>query len=118
MSEFDLNLYTGRIGYLATERTGAYLRYVALGLVGNFVGMLISVSILQQTRHANKLIEAASSSAASREGDNLLSLFLLGIYCGILEAALILWVTWVFSSVYLCLFKAVLSIVLRIYTGL
>ena len=46
--------------------------------------MLISVSILQQTRHANKLIEAASSSAASREGDNLLSLFLLGIYCGIL----------------------------------
>ena len=84
VSEFDLNLYTGRIGYLATERTGAYLRYVALGLVGNFVGMLISVSILQQTRHANKLIEAASSSAASREGDNLLSLFLLGIYCGIL----------------------------------
>ncbi len=93
--------------------------------------MLISVSILQQTRHANKLIEAASSSAASREGDNLLSLFLLGIYCGILMyiavaclegekqgAALILWVTWVFSSVYLCLFKAVLSIVLRIYTGL
>ena len=84
VSEFDLNLYTGRIGYLATERTGAYLRYVALGLVGNFVGMLISVSILQQTRHANKLIEAVSSSAASREGDNLLSLFLLGIYCGIL----------------------------------
>ena len=127
VSEFDLNLYTGRIGYLATERTGAYLRYVALGLVGNFVGMLISVSILQQTRHANKLIEAASSSAASREGDNLLSLFLLGIYCIlqllVLEgekqgAALILWVTWVFSSVYLCLFKAVLSIVLRIYTGL
>lgn len=69
---------------MATERTGSYLRYVALGLVGNFVGMLISVSILQQTRHANKLIEAASSSAASREGDNLLSLFLLGIYCGIL----------------------------------
>ena len=85
VSEFDLNLYTGRIGLLATERTGSYLRYVALGLVaGNFVGMLISVSILQQTRHANKLIEAASSSAASREGDNLLSLFLLGIYCGIL----------------------------------
>ena len=31
VSEFDLNLYTGRIGYLATERTGAYLRYVAFG---------------------------------------------------------------------------------------
>ncbi|MEI3553213.1 MAG: hypothetical protein V8Q17_11990 [Acutalibacteraceae bacterium] len=38
-----------------------------MGLVGNFVGMLISVSILQQTRHANKLIEAATSSAASRK---------------------------------------------------
>ncbi len=84
VSEFDLNLYTGRVGYLATQRTGAYLRFVLLGLAGNFVGMLISVSILQQTRQASKLIEAATAAAASREGDNLLSLFCLGVYCGIL----------------------------------
>ena len=84
VSEFDLNLYTGRVGNLATERTGSYLRFVLLGLVGNFVGMLIAGSVLQQTRHAEKLIEAAKNSVISRESDSLLSLFLLGIYCGIL----------------------------------
>ena len=120
VSEFDLNLYTGRIGYLATERTGAYLRYVALGLVGNFVGMLISVSILQQTRHANKLIEAASSSAASREGDNLLSLFLLGIYCGILMYIAVACFRRgkARGGINIMGYLGILSIVLRIYTGL
>ena len=79
VSEFDLNLYTGRIGYLATERTGAYLRYVALGLVGNFVGMLISVSILQQTRHANKLIsDACFRRGKARGGINIMGY--LGIF--------------------------------------
>ncbi len=84
VSEFDLNLYTGKIGYLATDRTWAYLRYVIFGLIGNFVGMLISVSILQQTRHADKLIKNAATAASSRESDHLFSLFILGIYCGIL----------------------------------
>ena len=32
VSEFDLNLYTGRIGYLATERTGSYLRLCCIGV--------------------------------------------------------------------------------------
>lgn len=82
--EFNLNLYTGKIGYLATERTPSYLRYVVLGLVGNFIGMNMSVALLQQTRGSSKLIENATKLASSREEDNLLSLFILGIYCGIL----------------------------------
>ena len=46
VSEFDLNLYTGRIGYLATERTGAYLRYV---IIMGYLGIFFCVPLFIQS---------------------------------------------------------------------
>lgn len=77
---FELNLYTGKIGYLSKENW----KEVFLTLIGNFIGTNFFAFLVLQTRLAEKLKDAAAPAVALKLSDNLLSTFILGIFCGIL----------------------------------
>lgn len=77
---FELNLYTGKIGYLSKENW----KEVFLTLIGNFIGTNLFAFLVLQTRLAGKLKDAVAPAVALKLSDNLLSTFILGIFCGIL----------------------------------
>lgn len=77
---FELNLYTGKIGYLSKENWGEIL----LTLIGNFIGTNLFAFLVLQTRLAGKLKEAVAPAVELKLSDNLLSTFILAIFCGIL----------------------------------
>lgn len=77
---FELNLYTGKIGYLSKENW----KEVLLTLAGNFIGTNLFAFLVLQTRLAGKLKEAVAPAVELKLSDNLLSTFILGIFCGIL----------------------------------
>lgn len=80
---FGLNLYTGKVGYLA-DNPIKNLRLVIISWCGNFVGMLGSGYLLSSTRLGPTLAERGQALVDIKNGDNMWSLFVLGIYCGIL----------------------------------
>ena len=77
-----LKLYTGRIGYLVNEPP-AYCLELAVIWVGNFLGTFLAAMAMKETR-----ISAISDKAAElcqvKLNDGWFSLFLLGIFCGLL----------------------------------
>lgn len=77
---FELNLYTGKIGYLSKENW----REILLTLIGNFIGTNLFAFLVLQTRLAGKLKEAVAPAVELKLSDNLLSTFILAIFCGIL----------------------------------
>lgn len=80
---FNLNLYTGKVGFLA-DNPWKNLPLVIISWCGNFVGMLGSSMILRTTRIGDALAAQGQALVDIKSGDNLWSLFVLGIYCGIL----------------------------------
>ncbi len=81
---FGLNLYTGKIGDLATARTWYYPLFIVICWVGNLCGMWLSALVLQTTRVRETLQTEAQKLVDIKSGDSMLSLFVLGIFCGIL----------------------------------
>lgn len=80
---FGLNLYTGKVGFLA-DNPIKNLPLVIISWCGNFVGMLGSAMILRTTRIGDALAAKGQELVNIKNADNLWSLFVLGIYCGIL----------------------------------
>ena len=80
----DLNLYTGRVGFLLDNHSPKYLRTVLMAWGGNLIGIWLSALLLQTTRQLGNLQTAAQALVDTKSGDSLLSLFVLGIYCGML----------------------------------
>lgn len=77
---FELNLYTGKIGYLSKENW----KEILLTLIVNFIGTNLFAFLVLQTRLAGKLKEAVAPAVELKLSDNLLSTFILAIFCGIL----------------------------------
>ena len=77
---FELNLYTGKIGYLSKENW----KEILLTLIGNFIGTNLFAFLVLQTRLAGKLKEVVAPAVELKLSDNLLSTFILAIFCGIL----------------------------------
>lgn len=80
---FGLNLYTGRVGFLVDKPLGN-LPLVIISWCGNFVGMWGSALLLSSTRIGPTLAASGQSLVDIKNADNPWSLFVLGIYCGIL----------------------------------
>ena len=80
---FGLNLFTGRVGFLA-DHPIRNLPLVIISWCGNFVGMWGSALILRSTRLGETLAANGQALVDVKSGDNMWSLFVLGIYCGIL----------------------------------
>ena len=78
-----LNLYTGKIGYVLTNPP-KYLLTLLVIWIGNFCGTFLTAALLRTTRIAAAISDKAASMCEIKLADSPLSIFILGIFCGIL----------------------------------
>ena len=78
---YGMNLYTGKIGYILINKL-EYVWELLLSLFGNFVGTFIVGKLMLLTR-AN-IVSKAQVMSHIKLSDNLLSIFVLSIFCGML----------------------------------
>ena len=81
---YNLNLYTGKIGYLATNFNLKYIKELIITLIGNFIGACSVGFILRYTRIYDKIYEKSLMLVNTKLNDNILSIFILSIFCGLL----------------------------------
>lgn len=80
---FKLGLYTGKVGNIV--RNGAkFIPEVLVTLLGNAIGTFIAAMLLKMTRIAPALVEKVSATVEAKTSDSVLSMFVLGIFCGML----------------------------------
>lgn len=78
----NLNLYTGKIGYLVDNFNITYIKELLLTLIGNIIGTLFTATIIRCTRlDLNTFI---SNIVEIKTTDTLLSIFILSFFCGIM----------------------------------
>ncbi len=77
------NLYTGKIGYVIDNKP-KYLIELLFTLLGNLIGTVSCGYLLFLSRIGNKLRESAEIICNVKLSDNLLSIFILSIFCGII----------------------------------
>ena len=80
---FGLNLYTGKIGYVIDNKP-KYLIELGITLLGNLIGTIGCGYLLFLTRQGDKLRGVAGTISEVKLNDNLLSIFILAIFCGII----------------------------------
>ncbi len=80
---FGLNLYTGKIGYVVDNKP-KYLIELLITLIGNLIGTVACGYLLFLTRIGDKLRGVAGVISEVKLNDNLLSIFILAIFCGII----------------------------------
>ena len=79
---YSLNLYTGKIGYILVNKL-SYVVELLISLLGNFVGTFLVGNLMRLTRF-NNLIEIAQDIVNTKLNDNVLSILILSIFCGII----------------------------------
>ena len=77
------NLYTGKIGYVIDNKP-KYLIELLFTLLGNLIGTLSCGYLLFLSRIGDSLRDKASIICNIKLDDNLLSIFILSIFCGII----------------------------------
>lgn len=81
---FRLQLYTGKIGYLPFQGK-EYLLELVITWIGNFCGTILIAKCVQNTRiFTDMMSEKVFTMAQTKLNDNLISIFILSIFCGIL----------------------------------
>lgn len=78
-----LLLFTGKVCDLPAQRP-AYLGWLVLVWVGNLAGAELVALAVNATRIGPALAEKAAGLCATKTGDSLVSLFLLGLFCNVL----------------------------------
>ena len=77
------NLYTGKIGYVIENKI-KYLLELLLTLLGNIIGTVSCGYLLSLSRIGTSLREKAQLICEIKLNDNLLSIFILAVFCGII----------------------------------
>ena len=80
---FQLNLYTGKIGYLPLQKP-VYLIELAITWLGNLVGTGLVAFMVRGTRIYAGFAERVAGMCDVKLGDSFSSIFLLAIFCGML----------------------------------
>ncbi len=80
---FDLNLYTGKIGYLVYEKP-KHAAFLALVLFGNFVGTVIMGLLMSVAFDGVSIAALAVETAEIKLEIPLLQVFVRAIFCGVL----------------------------------
>lgn len=80
---FGLNLYTGMVGY-ALDNKPVYIVKLLIVWLGNFAGTATVGGLMRLTRAGENITQIAEGVVKAKLDDGLLSLFILGIFCGIL----------------------------------
>ena len=76
-----LNLYTGKIGYLVNNFNWRYIKELVCTLIGNVIGSLFTAIIIRFTRlDLSSIVNVVNIKIS----DDLLSIFILSFFCGIL----------------------------------
>ena len=78
-----LNLFTGKIGYIFDNDLN-YAKEVGITLIGNFIGTYLVGFMLRYTRIAGVISQKAQKICTIKLEDNLISILILAIFCGIL----------------------------------
>lgn len=78
----ELNLYTGKVGYLVNEPV-SYLMDLLVIWAGNLAGAFLTAFAVQRTRICD-ISKTAKAMCMVKTNDDLLSLFLLAVFCGLL----------------------------------
>lgn len=76
-----LNLYTGKIGYLVSNFNWKYGKELFCTLIGNIIGSLFTAFIIRFTRLD---LSSIFNVVNIKVSDDLLSIFVLSFFCGIL----------------------------------
>ncbi len=79
---FQLNLYTGKIGYAPLQKWN-YIWELLVTWLGNFIGTFVMAKAVQQTRILQNM-NRLHGIVHVKLSDGNISLFILGIFCGIL----------------------------------
>lgn len=79
----ELNLYTGKIGYIFNNKLN-YCLEVLITLVGNFIGTFLVGFALRFTRIYSVIGPKAQAICQIKLDDTLTSILLLSVFCGIL----------------------------------
>ena len=79
---YSFNLYTGKVGYVLVNKIN-YLIELLLSLIGNFLGTFTVGSLMRLTRFQN-YIDTATNIVNTKLNDNILSIFILAIMCGMI----------------------------------
>jgi len=79
----ELNLFTGKIGYIFNNGL-PYVKEVIITLIGNFIGTFSVGSVLKFARISNVVSLEAEKICTIKLNDNIVSIFILSIFCGIL----------------------------------
>ena len=79
---FGFNLFTGKVGYAVVNKPSYILDLIVIWL-GNLAGTVIMGGMLLCTRISG-IGEKAAEICAVKFNDNLLSIFILAIFCGML----------------------------------
>ena len=77
------NLYTGKIGYVIDNKP-KYLIELLLTIIGNLLGTVGCGYLLRCSRISSTISAKAISICQIKLDDNLLSIFILSVFCGIL----------------------------------
>ncbi len=79
---YSLNLYTGKIGYILVNKA-SYIWELLCSLIGNFIGAFLVGNVMRLTRFT-AYVETAQNLVNTKLNDNLLSIFILSVFCGII----------------------------------
>lgn len=80
---FKLSLFTGKVGYAVQEKP-TYLLDLAIIWLGNLIGTVSVGLLMLQTRLAAGLTEKAAAICQIKLNDNLVSILVLSVFCGML----------------------------------
>lgn len=78
-----LNLYTGKVCYIF-EKDKSYAIEVPIIWLGNLVGTWLMGFLMSLTRNGPVLAEKAMGLCQTKLGDDLLSIFILAIFCNVM----------------------------------
>ena len=79
---YGMNLYTGKIGYILVNKI-EYVYELLISLLGNLMGAFLVGKLMLLTRYAT-IQKRAVEITSLKLNDNLLSIFVLSIFCGML----------------------------------
>ncbi len=79
---YGMNLFTGKVGYVLINKFN-YIYELLITIVGNFIGTFLVARLVLLTRFKS-VSDKAVELVNLKLNDNLLSIFILSILCGIL----------------------------------
>ena len=80
---FGFNLFTGKVGYFVNNKP-SYWGFLGIVWFGNFIGTFLFAKMIAATRYGATLQAKANALCLVKDGDSIVSLLVLGIFCGML----------------------------------